>query len=78
MYFWQKNEGVILDDGNFDGTKSSQHPCLTLRGRMVSYLISVLRKISYKLEKMENYRKTFSITFFAQKNSQRKNFRRHF
>ena len=23
MYFWQKNEGVILDDGNFDSTKTS-------------------------------------------------------
>ena len=23
MYFWQKNEGVIIDDGNFDSTKTS-------------------------------------------------------
>ena len=26
----QKNEGVILDDGNFVGTKTSPHPCCTL------------------------------------------------
>ena len=30
MYFWQKPEGVILHDGNFDSTKSSLHTCLTL------------------------------------------------
>ena len=27
MYFWQKNERVILDDGPFDGPKSSLRPC---------------------------------------------------
>ena len=25
MYFWQKPEGVILHEGNFDSTKSSLH-----------------------------------------------------
>ena len=25
-----KNEGVILDDGNFDSRRPSLHPCLTL------------------------------------------------
>ena len=30
MYFWQKPEGVILHDGNFDSTKRSLQTCLTL------------------------------------------------
>ena len=51
IYFWQKPEGVILHNGNFDSTKRSLHTCLTLLGRMVFVLFSVLRKISYKLEK---------------------------
>ena len=27
MYFWQKPEGVILDDQNLVGTKKSLYPC---------------------------------------------------
>ena len=75
MYFWQKPEGVILHDGNFDETKSSLHTCLTLFREWFSYLFSVLRNISYKLEKNgKKIQKSFFITSFAKKNPERKNF----
>ena len=32
---FRKNVGVILDDGNFDSTRTSLHLCITLWGRMV-------------------------------------------
>ena len=47
-------------------------------GGWFSYLFSVLRKISYKLEKMEMIQKNFFITSFAKKNPERKKVRHHF
>ena len=51
-----KNEGVILDDGNFDSRRTSLHPCLTLRGRMVSVSIFSSEKTQLQIrKKWENF-----------------------
>ena len=42
-------------------------------GEWFSYLFSVLRKISYKLEKMERIQKKFFITLFSKKIQSEKN-----
>ena len=62
--FWQKNEGVILDDGNFVGPKIAYVYAVLLERERFLYLLSVLRNMSYEGEK------TFEIffaLFFAQK-----------
>ena len=66
MYLWQKPESVILHDGNFDRL----HTILTL----FSYLFSVLRKISYKLEKNGKNSEKFFHYLFAKKIQSEKNF----
>ena len=68
MYFWQKPEGVILHDGNFDSTKSSLHTCLTLFRRMV--FVCTFSSEKYQLQigkKWKKIQKTFFITLFAEK-----------
>ena len=47
-------------------------------GEWFSFLFSVLRKISYKLEKMEKIQKNFFITLFAKKIQTEKKIRHHF
>ena len=49
-------------------------PASLCKGEWFSYLFSVLRKISYKLEKMEKLQKNFFITSFAKKIQSEKNF----
>ena len=46
--FLQKNEGVILDNVNFDGTTTSLPPCFTFEEKLFSYPFSVFRNESYK------------------------------
>ena len=45
---------------------------LLCKGEWFSYLFSVLRKISYKLEKNGKIQKNFLITLFAKKNPEQK------
>ena len=58
-FFWQKNESVVLDDGNFVGPKSSLYQCCSSRKRTVS--VSVLRNMNYEREKV--FRKNFCPFF---------------
>ena len=44
------------------------------KGEWFSYLFSVLRKISYKLEKKEKFQENFFITLFAKKIQSEKKF----
>ena len=44
----QENEGVIVDDGNFVGTKPSLYPRRTLRGKMIS--VSTFSFEKYELQ----------------------------
>ena len=75
MYFSQKREGVILHDGNFDSTKRSLHPCLTLSGRLVFVSILTSEKKSATIwEKTGKKQKKNFITLFAQKTPERQTF----
>ena len=50
-YLWQKNEGVILEDGNFVGSKSSVHPCCFSRKGMDSVSVISFEKFELEMEK---------------------------
>ena len=63
--FWQKNEGVILDDGNFVGPKSSLYLCCSSRKRTVS--VSFISFEKYELRMRKKFSKTFFVISFAQK-----------
>ena len=58
-FFWQKNEGVILDDGNFVGPKSSLYLCCFSRKRTIS--VSFISFEKYEL----GMRKYFSEKFLS-------------
>ena len=75
MYFWQKSEGVINHDRNFDITKSSPHPCATLSGRMVfvSSFSSEKNQLQFG-KKWKQFKKKIFTNLIAQKNPDRKNF----
>ena len=74
MYFWQKPEGVILHDGNFDSTKSSLHTCLTLWGRMVFVSISSSEKNQLQFgKKWKKIRKNFSLLYLLKNIQSEKN-----
>ena len=47
----QKSEGVILDDGNFVGLKSSLHPCFVSRKRMASVSFFSFEKNELRMRK---------------------------
>ena len=68
--FWQKNEGIILDDGNFVGPKSSLYLCCSSRKRTVS--VSFISFEKYELGKRNIFEKFF-VLFFAQKHRVLKN-----
>ena len=74
MYVWQKNEGVILDDRNFDRTNTSLHPCLTLSRRMV--FVSIFSSEKNELQNRKKIRKfsNFFHRFVCPKKPERKNF----
>ena len=78
VFFWQKSEGVILQDGNFNNIKSSPHPCLTFSGRMVFVSIFSSEKkelqVGKKIEKIQN---NFALLYLL-KQIQSKKCRRHF
>ena len=57
-----KNEGVILDDGNFVGPKSSIHLCCSSQKRTVS--VSFISFEKYELRMRKNFRKTFRPPFY--------------
>ena len=48
MKFWQKPEGVILDDENLVGTKKAYILAVCLEEEWFLYVSSVLRNMSYK------------------------------
>ena len=48
--FRQKNEGVVFDDGNFDGRNTSCLLTVLSEGEWIPYLFSVLKNMNYKLE----------------------------
>ena len=64
-YFWQKNEGVILDDGTFVDQISSLCLCCFSRKRKVS--VSFISFEKYELRMRKNFSKKFFVLFFAQK-----------
>ena len=68
MFNWQKSEGVILQDGNFNNIKTSPHPCLTLSGRMVfvSSFSSEKKELQVgkKIEKSQN---NFALLYLLKK-----------
>ena len=71
-FFWQKNEGVILDDGNFVGPKSSLYQCCSSRKRTVS--VSSISFEKYELRMRKNFSKTFLSFFLPKIPSLKKNF----
>ena len=60
-FFWQKNEAVILDDGNFAGPKSSLYLCCSSRKRTVS--VSFISFEKYELGMRKNFSKIFCLLF---------------
>ena len=54
-YFWQKLEGVILHNGNLDGRKLERILVVLSQGEWFRYFVSVLRKVSYKLETIQMF-----------------------
>ena len=64
-YFWQKNEGVILDDGTFVDRISSLCLCCFSRKRTVS--VSFISFEKYELRMRKNFSKKFFVLFFAKK-----------
>ena len=52
-FFWQKNEGVKLDDGNFVGPKSSLYLSCCSRKRTVS--VSFISFEKYELRMRKNF-----------------------
>ena len=73
-----KNEGVILDDGNFDSRRTSQHPCLTLWGRMVFVSTFSSEKTQLQMRKKWEYFQICFSSFYLPKKTRAKKFRRHF
>ena len=74
MYFWQKPEGVIPHDGNFDSKKGAHILASLCEGEWFSYLLSVPGKVSYKLDKNgKKFRKTFSLLYLLKKPRAKKN-----
>ena len=69
--FWQKNEGVILDDGNFVGPKIAYVYAVLLERERFLYLLSVLRNMSYEGEK--NFRNFFCSLFCPKTPKMKKN-----
>ena len=63
--FWQKNEGVICDAGNFVGPKSSLHPCYLSRKKMVS--VSFVSFENYELKLRKNFSTFFSASLLPKK-----------
>ena len=74
-YFWQKNEGVILDDGNFVGLKSSLNLCCPSRKRTVS--VSFISFEKFELRMRKNFSKIFLCSFLPKNTKYEKNCR-HF
>ena len=56
MYFWQKPEGVILDDKYLGGTKNL-YPCCLSWGRMAS--VSFVSFEKYELQMKKKFSKFF-------------------
>ena len=71
-FFWQKNEAVILDDGNFVGPKSSLFLCCSSRKRTVS--VSFISFEKYELGMRKNFSKVFLSSFLPKTSSMKKNF----
>ena len=67
--FWQKNEGVILDDGNFFDPKSSLYLCCSSRKRTVS--VSFISFEKYELRMRKIFSKNF-LSLFLPKNTEYK------
>ena len=78
MNFWQKPEGVVLHDGNFDRKKVAYILASLCEGELFSYLFKVLRKKCSIWNKWEKIQENFFNTLFAQRNPERKKYRRHF
>ena len=57
--FWQKNEGVIHDDGNFVSPKSSLYQCCSSRKRTVSVSFISFEKYELRMRK-KNFEKVLS------------------
>ena len=71
-FFWQRNEGVILDDGNFVDPKSSLYLCCSSRKRTVS--VSFISFEKYELRMRKIFRKMFCPLFCPKTRSMKENF----
>ena len=67
-----KNEGVILDDGNFDSRRTSLHPCCTLWGRMVFVSIFSSEKTQLQMRKNWEFFQICSSSFYLPKKQSEK------
>ena len=71
-FFWQENEGVILDDGIFVGPKSSLYLCCSSRKRTVS--VSFISFEKYELGMRKNFSKKFLSSFLPKNTGYEKKF----
>ena len=69
-YFGQKNGGVILDDGNYNGPKSSLYLCCSSRKRTVS--VSSISFEEYELRR-KKFSKIFVSSFLPKNTDNEKN-----
>ena len=67
--FLQKTEGVILEDGNLVGTKSSLYPCCSSQKRMVSESFISFEEYELRMRKKFHF---FSYIFCPKKPSMKK------
>ena len=70
MVFWQKNEGVKLDDGNFVGPKRNLYLCCSSGKRTVS--VSFFSFEKFELRMWKNFFEKIFVLFFAKKYQVRK------
>ena len=64
-FFWQENEGVIVDDDNFVGSKSSL--CLSRFSRKRTVSVSFISFEKYELPMRKFFPIVFLSSFFGQK-----------
>ena len=76
MYFWQKREGAILHDENFDSTKSSLYARLNFvrkNGfRIYFQFCYILEKSATFWKNGKKFRKNYSLLYLLKKSRAKK------
>ena len=72
VFLTKKNEGVILDDGNIVGPKSSLYLCCSSQKRTVS--VSFISFEKYELRMRKKFSKNFSSSFLPKNTKYEKTF----